>query len=701
MDSRSWELVARARRVLVLGDSITHAGQYVVMVETGLRIMRPGLRNEIINLGLPSETVSGLSEPGHAGGSFPRPDLHERLGRALEKIKPDLVLACYGMNDGIYHPFSEERFQKYQAGILRLREKVQASGAAIIHVTPPVFDPLPIRQRTLPAGREEYQQPFEGYNQVLDRYADWLLEQRSRGWLVIDIHGPMNRHLTRMREGNPQSTFAGDGVHPDETGHWLMAREILSGLGLAAEVRDLADGQALLGRQPFGKELFKLVQDRQRLEKDYWLATVGHQRPGMAKGLPLAEVRQKTGALAAQINALVPMPKPSAPYDLRQDLVPERLTIAMWDFSWLKGHYPGGPFADWAKAIAGLKERGFNTVRIEAFPILVSRYLKQPGQWLVKADPLPAWGFSNQDAEHDVPRELEQFLRLCQEQGVWVILSTWGDGRELVKEWNRQAFWGCWSDTLDFLKAKGLASQVLFVDFDQEFPFFSPFAAELDQLGQAPAKPAGDAQAAMEKAGQDAGSRPKFAWNPAQMAYVREYFTKTLAHFQKRYPELRFTFSLTSFWPEIRSMEIPFDVLELHVWIHEPRFDVRTGFGELPKTRGQKDLAGYMQRIRATMQSSRPMLLKSMENRMKFAHEWSEQLAAPLVTTEAWGPWWHMDQPDLDWDWLYEWCEQCLALAQQHGFWGVTTWNYAHPYWQNWSNVDWYRRVNQRFLDKN
>ena len=38
-------------------------------------------RYDILDLGLSSETVSGLSEPGHAGGAFPRPCLKERLER--------------------------------------------------------------------------------------------------------------------------------------------------------------------------------------------------------------------------------------------------------------------------------------------------------------------------------------------------------------------------------------------------------------------------------------------------------------------------------------------------------------------------------------------------------------------------------------------------------------------------------------------
>src|SRR5438045_2369180 len=93
-----------ARRILFLGDSITYGGSYIDYLEGYLLTRFPEKHWEIINLGLPSETVSGLSEPGHAGGSFPRPDLHERLDRALEKVKPDLVFACYGMNDGIYFP---------------------------------------------------------------------------------------------------------------------------------------------------------------------------------------------------------------------------------------------------------------------------------------------------------------------------------------------------------------------------------------------------------------------------------------------------------------------------------------------------------------------------------------------------------------------------------------------------------------------
>ena len=62
------EQVWSARRVLFLGDSITAAGPYVANFDTWLVAQKRPQTPVVINAGLPSETVSGLSEEGHAGG---------------------------------------------------------------------------------------------------------------------------------------------------------------------------------------------------------------------------------------------------------------------------------------------------------------------------------------------------------------------------------------------------------------------------------------------------------------------------------------------------------------------------------------------------------------------------------------------------------------------------------------------------------
>lgn len=236
------------------------------------------------------------------------------------------------------------------------------------------------------------------------------------------------------------------------------------------------------------------------------------------------------------------------------------------------------------------------------------------------------------------------------------------------------------------------------MDLDQEFPFFSPFKDELNDLAKKPVG-AQSVEAAMEEVGQFEQGLTRMAWKPAQMEYVRRLFSEMLPEFQSRYPGLRFTYSLTAFFKEVRAMGLQlFDVLELHFWIHSPRFDNRTGFQKLTKDRGERDYKDYASRIAAALDTVGPMLVKEMDNRLAFAQAWSEELAAPVVTTEAWGPWWHMDHADLDWAWLRSWCEQCMMLAAEHKLWGVTPWNYSHPYWRNWSDAAWYRTVNQRFL---
>jgi lysophospholipase L1-like esterase len=170
----------QAKRVLFLGDSITHAGDYIALIEARLRLTG-GPMPELINLGLPSETCSGLSEPDHP---FPRPNVHERIGRALEKLRPDVVVACYGMNDGIYYPLSEERFAAYRSGINEIIAKVHASGAKLILMTPPAFDALPLKTKgkLLPVGAERYSWTaiYEDYDDVIRRYASWIMGQSDR-----------------------------------------------------------------------------------------------------------------------------------------------------------------------------------------------------------------------------------------------------------------------------------------------------------------------------------------------------------------------------------------------------------------------------------------------------------------------------------------------------------------------------------------
>lgn len=280
------------KRILFLGDSITHAGHYVSYIETWLRQNNKCLP-EMIQVGLPSETCSGLSEPEHP---WPRPNVHERLARALEKTKPDLVFACYGMNDGIYYPFSEERFAKYKKCLEKLISDVHQSGAELVLLTPPPFDPHKLKgtKKLRPLGAETYAwfAIYEGYDDVIKKYSQHVLSQKcdDRVLTTVDFHSAVTDASTQIRKKTPDFSYYPDGVHLNSAGHKDMATAIMQELKLTDSLDDLDE------------QLYKLVHERQTLLHYSWLTHIGHKRPSTKAGIPLPEAKKQAEILEKKIQ---------------------------------------------------------------------------------------------------------------------------------------------------------------------------------------------------------------------------------------------------------------------------------------------------------------------------------------------------------------------------------------------------------------
>lgn len=281
----------RDSKVLFLGDSITYAGEYVNMIEAAWRIQYPNDSVDIVNLGLPSETVSGLSEEGHAGGAFPRPNLHERLSRVLDQVAPDVVVACYGMNDGIYHPLREDRFAAFQRGVKKLIRETKQRKIKLFVLTPAFVDALPIQDRLLPDGLNRYPQPYAKYDDVLETYATWLLTLASDELIVVDIHKAMKEAVLGRRQTQPNFTFASDGVHPNSLGHRVIAEAVGNAWGLDISPVDENKAAAMASLLP-------LVAKRQSILKHAWLTSTKHNRPGIEPGLD----RELASAEASEIE---------------------------------------------------------------------------------------------------------------------------------------------------------------------------------------------------------------------------------------------------------------------------------------------------------------------------------------------------------------------------------------------------------------
>lgn len=267
------------RKVVVLGDSITQGGGYVSFMDYYLQKLRPQARFEVYGLGLSSETVSGLSETGHAGGKFPRPCLSERLPRVLTQMRPDVVFACYGMNDGIYQPLDEKRFHAFKDGVTKLLDACEAAQVKrVVLVTPPIYDAT-----TKPG---EF-----NYDEVLAAYAAWELTLKRPNLEVVDLHTAMRK----ARAGRTE-VFSRDRIHPGDEGHLLMARTILAGIGLATPEEPLAKIK--------GDPLFQQVDALRRLRAARWMQSIGYTREKVVPPSPLGDAPEQAAKLQAKIDEL-------------------------------------------------------------------------------------------------------------------------------------------------------------------------------------------------------------------------------------------------------------------------------------------------------------------------------------------------------------------------------------------------------------
>ncbi|QJW94589.1 hypothetical protein FTUN_2110 [Frigoriglobus tundricola] len=267
------------KRIVFLGDSITQAGGYIGFTTYYLERAHPEKAFDVLGLGLASETLSGLSEDGHAAGQFPRPCLFERLGRVLERAKPEIVFACYGMNDGIYLPLDTDRFAAFQKGVTKLIEQCRGAGVKrIFLVTPPIYD------SRAKAGETDY-------DAVLGAYARWEAELKVPGVTVIDLHTAMRK----ARDARP-APFSGDKVHPGDDGHLLMARTVLAALGAPAPDESVATIKA--------DPLFKLVEQKRELRSAAWMKHTGYTREKTVKPGPLGTAEADAARIQEKIDAL-------------------------------------------------------------------------------------------------------------------------------------------------------------------------------------------------------------------------------------------------------------------------------------------------------------------------------------------------------------------------------------------------------------
>ncbi|HLH02965.1 MAG TPA: cellulase-like family protein [Bryobacteraceae bacterium] len=357
--------------------------------------------------------------------------------------------------------------------------------------------------------------------------------------------------------------------------------------------------------------------------------------------------------------------EPQAPQTARLADIRKPLAITMWDFSWLERRWPGAGYEDWDLVLNQLVERGYNAVRIDAYPHLVAAAPEK--MWEL----LPCWNTQDWGSPAknrvQVQPALNQFIRKCADRGLRVALSTWfrqdtANTRMQIK--SPRDHGRIWSDTLASIEADGLLPHLLYVDLCNEFPLdvWAPFVPK----GMLRATPQGT-----------------------------NWMRQTVEAVRQRYPKLDYTFSMTSEWDTWRQQDVSMlDFLELHIWMAQSS-DYYKEVGYNYEKFSPEGYEHLVDRAKPVYDSRPAYWQQKLKDRIALAAEWSRFSKHPLITTECWSLVDYKDWPLLEWGWLKELCEIGVRSAAATGRWvAIATSNFCGPQFAGmWRDVDWHKRM--------
>ncbi|WP_374946195.1 cellulase-like family protein [Agreia sp.] len=348
--------------------------------------------------------------------------------------------------------------------------------------------------------------------------------------------------------------------------------------------------------------------------------------------------------------------------------------IAMWDFSWLERRWPGAGYEDWNVALGQLAHRGYNAVRIDAYPHLISADAHRT--W--RLEPMwtqTSWGAQSPLSVTVLPSLIE-FIRAARRYGIVVALSTWyRDGaartRETIVTPADQA--RIWRDTLRRIEAAGLLDSILYVDLCNEFP----------QQRWA-AYTAGRPESQVSKT------------EPSLVAWMRE----SIAELRNDYPTLAFTYSFHTEFDRWQELDVGMlDLLEVHTWMagaDDDRYNKAVGYGfERFAPIGFDNLARNGRREYEANRETYDALLFADIDRIA---DWSRAARLPVHTTEGWAVVDYKDWPGLDWDWILDLNARAVEYVASKGRWtGIATSNFCGPQFVGmWREVEWHQQLTTR-----
>jgi hypothetical protein len=436
----------------------------------------------------------------------------------------------------------------------------------------------------------------------------------------------------------------------------------------------------------------------------------------------------KETSLALALPAAFPMAMGAAP---KTDALPTaaspargyfgkgtRLTISMWDFSWLRASYPGGPYEDLERRVAEAAERGYNALRVDCFP---SRIPESESHFEKNWDPavnLPQWGQCATAFSCNVRKKVAELAALCRKHKLWLGLDSWDKPHmfgndNVIEEGDEEReftrYGGIWAKALKLMREDGVLERAVWVAPMNEVPHF-----------------AGRHVGALAKAGEKARNEGETKLTKAQRvdAIYRRVNGWMAAPIKSEIARDQIPISYSSLGAEDFGARLTddYDVVDVHFMPNvindaedQKRFKgtpfgiTRFPGGNVPVFTGQQltidpqkyDLATFSRAWDSACRRHYAAMLKRTRNYHQAALTRltlpsGKKLAA--IVTESFGPCIWPDHPAVSWDWYKRYNGDSLRIVASMDFKGSSLSNYAEPIFSLWQDADWQWATNTFFL---
>lgn len=350
--------------------------------------------------------------------------------------------------------------------------------------------------------------------------------------------------------------------------------------------------------------------------------------------------------------------------------------ITMWDFSWIERRWPGAGFEDWPLALDGLLERGYDAVRIDAFPHLVATAPEK--EWtLVPVWSVNDWGSPALNRIRIQPG-LHKFIGLCKERNIKVGLSTWyREDTEKTRDriTSAKVMGEMWKTTLEGIEKAGLLDSLLYVDLCNEWPgdIWCPFFHN---------------------------DPPELTWGGWYTQKSQQWMREACEIVRGRFPTLPtgFSFDIRDLG-KLSGQDLGYlDYAEPHLWMSQ------ANGGEFDHLDGYHYDRFSLDSYRSLVEKGEPLYRSKpdywhglLRKHILGTATALEPHHIPIMTTECWAVVDFKDWPLLHWDWIKDLCRTGVETAAGTGQWlAMGTSNFTAPQFRGmWGDVGWHRGANE------